>query len=151
MCYFYVKVNLFYEKRFFKNYFLNFLCLFVIKKNWLTKKHFSIKRKYFLKIIKQIRNIILFANYIKFDIQTFDYCIFCFESFFLITSFRIWFNLIFISTLVLIFIIVTYFSLIIFLFEIFYPPYLDLILLIIIYFIWNNLWNYNYFFNFIIF
>jgi hypothetical protein len=58
--------------------------------------------------------------------------------------------LIFICTLVLIFMIVTCFSLIIFLIKIFYQSDLVLIFFIVIYFIWNNLWNYN-FFNFIIF
>ena len=39
-----------------------------------------------------------------------------------------------------------------FLIEIFYLSNLVLILLIVTYFIWNNLWNYNYnYFNFIIF
>jgi hypothetical protein len=66
--------------------------------------------------------------------------------FFSISSLRIWFYLIFISTLVLIFIIVICFYLIIFLIEIFYLSDLVLILFIITYFIWNNLWNYNFFF-----
>ena len=56
--------------------------------------------------------------------------------FFSIPSFRIWFNLIFISTLVLIFMIIIWFSLFIFLIKIFYLS--DLVL---IFFIWNNLWN----------
>jgi hypothetical protein len=63
-------------------------------------------------------------------------------SFFLTSSFRIWFNLIFISTLILIFFIVICFSPILFLIEIFYPSNLIFILLIAIYFIWNNLYNY---------
>jgi len=75
-----------------------------------------------------------------------------FEFFFSISSLKIWFNLIFILTLVFIFMIVIYFSLIIFLIEIFCLSNLVLILLIVIYFIKNNLWNcYYYYFNFIIF
>jgi hypothetical protein len=72
--------------------------------------------------------------------------------FFSISSLKIWFNLIFILTLVLIFMIVIYFSLIIFLIEIFCLSNLIIILLIVTYFIKNNLWNCNYYyFNFIIF
>jgi hypothetical protein len=72
--------------------------------------------------------------------------------FFLISSLKIWFNLIFILTLILIFMIAICFPFIIFLIEIFYLSNLVLIILIITYFIWNNLWNCNYYyFNFIIF
>ena len=39
---------------------------------------------------EKFRNVILFADYIKFGPQTFDCCIFCFESFFFsILSLRI--------------------------------------------------------------
>jgi len=76
-------------------------------------------------------------------------CIFCFEYFFF--KFISW-NLIFILISVLIFIIFICFSLIIFLIEIFYLSNLVLILLIVTYFIWNNLWNFNYYyFNFFMF
>jgi hypothetical protein len=57
--------------------------------------------------------------------------------------------LIFISTLVLIFMIVICFSLIIFLIENFYLSDLVLILLIVIYFIWNNLWNWFFLFHYL--
>jgi hypothetical protein len=134
----------------------------------ITGKHFSVKKKFglvFRKVFsfyfgrktlsisyEKFRNIILFTDYNKFGPKTFDCYKFCFESFFSITLLRIWFNLIFILTLVLIFMIVIYFSLIIFLIESFYLSNLILILLIVIYFIWNNLWNCNYYyFNFIIF
>jgi hypothetical protein len=65
---------------------------------------------------EKIKNIILFADYVKFDPQTFDCYIFCSNIFFFSnSSLKIWFNLIFILTLALIFMIVIYFSLIIFL------------------------------------
>ena len=155
------------------------MCLFVWKslsklfyiylslEKLINKKYFSIKKKFgfiFRKVFsfyferktlsrscEKFRNIILFTDYIKFDPQTFDWYIFCLNIF-LILSLKIWFNLIFILTLVFIFMIVIFFSIIIFFIEIFYLSNLILILLIIIYFIWNNLWNYNYnYFNFIIF
>jgi hypothetical protein len=97
-------------------------------------------------------------------------------DFFLILSFKIWFNLIFISNLynphsfdcllfsypffnwifylsnlVHILLNVICFSLIIFLIEISYLSDLVPIILIAIYFIWNNLWNCEFFSNFIIF
>jgi len=138
---------------------LSYLCLSLGK--LVNEKHFPVKGKcfpfilggkHFLKVVKKIRNIILFADYIKFSPQTFDGIYFVW-IFFLILSLKIWFNLILILTLVLIFIIVICFSLIIFLTEIFYLSNLILILLIVTYFIWNNLWNYYYYyyyFNFII-
>ena len=138
--------------------FLVFVCLLLEK--LINGKHFPVKGKFCLvsrkvfsfyfrrktlsRSCEKFRNVMLFANYIKFGPQTFDYYIFCFE-FFLISSLTIWFNLIFISTLVLIFMIAICFSLIIFLIKIFYLLDLVLILLIIIYFIWNNLWNCNFF------
>jgi hypothetical protein len=129
----------------------------------VNEKYFPVKEKFGListKVFsfyfwscKKIRNIILFADYIKFDPQTFDLYIFCLNIFFLISSLKIWFNLIFILTLVFIFIIIIYFFLIICLIETFYLLNLVLILLIVTYFIWNNLWNcnYYYYFKFIIF
>jgi hypothetical protein len=114
---------------------------------------FYFKRKTLLRNFEKFWNIILFADYIKFDPQTFDCYIFYFKSFFfLILSLRIWFNLIFILPLVFIFMIVICFFLIIFLIKIFYLSNSVLILFIVTYFILNNLWNYNYYyFNFIIF
>jgi hypothetical protein len=58
--------------------------MFVIKKNKLMKNidsyfSFILGRKYFLEVIKKHRNIMLFIDYIKFDSQTFDCYIFCFE------------------------------------------------------------------------
>ena len=95
--------------------FQTFLCLFVIGKidQW---KHFPVKEKFSLVFRKvfffyfghktlsrsceKFRNIILFVDYNKFDHQTFDCYIFCFEFFFF--NFTPY-NLIFILTLVLIF------------------------------------------------
>ena len=106
---------------------------------------FYFERKTLSRSYEKIRYIILFTDYNKFTI-------YFVLIFFLILLLRIWFNLIFILTLVLIFMIVIFFSLIIFLIEFFYLSNLVLILLIITYFIWNNLWNCNYYyFNFIIF
>jgi hypothetical protein len=111
----------------------------------VSGKYFSyFGRKTLSKSCEKFRNIMLFTDYIKFG-QSFDCYIFCFEFFFSISSLIIWFNLIFISTLVFIFMIFICFSLIIFLIEILYL--LDLIL-IFYYFLF--FWNYN-FFNFIIF
>ena len=64
---------------------------------------------------EKFKNIILFADYVKFDPQTFDCYIFCSNLFSSSnSSLKIWFNLIFILTLVFIFMIIIYFSLIIF-------------------------------------
>jgi len=137
-----------------------FSCVCFSLEKLINGKHFLIKRKFGLvsrkvfsfyfgwKILfrswEKFRNIILFVDYNKFGPQNFDCYIFYFKFFFSISPLRIWFNLIFILTLVPIFMIVIFFSLIIFLIEIFYLSNLAFILLIITYFIWNNLWNYNY-------
>ena len=72
------------------------------KLTWFLKKCFFFWRKTLFRSYEKFRNIILFVDYNKFSPQTFDCYIFCFESFFLISPLRIWFNLIFILTLVLI-------------------------------------------------
>jgi hypothetical protein len=146
-------------------------CVCLPLEKLVNGKHFPVKRKsglvfrkmfslYFgrktlSRSCEKIKNIILFANYNKFGPQTFDCYIFCFEFFFQFHPLEfdlIWFDLIFILTLVLIFMIVICFSLIIFLIKIFCISNLVLILLIVNYFIWNNLWNCNYYyFNLIIF
>ena len=157
----------------------------------INEKHFTIKEKFSLvsrklfsfyfrwKILfrscEKFRNVLLYADYIKFDPQTFNCYIFCFDFFLSISTLRIWFNLIFISILVFIFIIVICFSLIIFnwnffiyqiwssffwllftlfeiifkiviffnfiLFQLFYLLDLISIIFIVIYFIWDILWN----------
>jgi hypothetical protein len=118
----------------------------------VNEKYFSVKRKFdliFRKVFsfyferktlfrsyEKIKNIILFADYVKFGPQTFDCYIFCLNLFSSSdSSLKFWFNLIFILTLVLIFKIVIYFFLIIFLIKILYLSNLVLILLIITYFI----------------
>jgi hypothetical protein len=151
-----------------------FLCLFVIrklinKKNFpIDEKHFPIKEKFNLisrkvlffyfgwktlfRICEKFRNVILFADYIKFDPQNFDcyiyiyifFWIFIFQFHPLEFNFYINFGPYFYNC----YLIFPYH----FLIEIFYPSNLVLILLIVTYFIWNNLWNVNYYyFNFFIF
>jgi len=137
-----------------------YICLLLEK--LVNEKYFTVKEKFglisrkifffyfewktLIRSCKFFRNIILFVDYIKFDPQTFDYYIFCFDFFFSVSSLRIWFNLIFISTLVLIFMIIICFSLVIFFIKNFYLSDWVLVLLIVIYFIWNNLWNCCYYF-----
>jgi len=106
---------------------------------------FYFRRKTLYRNYEKFKNVMLFADYIKFGPQTFDCYIFCFETFFSILSLRIWFNLIFITTLVFISMIIIWFSFMIFLIDFFYLLDLVIILLIVIYFIWNNLWNYIFF------
>jgi len=104
---------------------------------------------------EKFRNVILFADYIKFDPQTFDwyiyiyiyiyiYWIFVFQFHPLEFNFYINFGLHFYNC----YLLFPYH----FLIEIFYLSNLVLILLIVTYFIWNNLLNiYYYYFNFFIF
>jgi len=61
----------------------------------------------FFRCYKRFKNIMLFVDYIKFNLQYFDWYIFCFIFYFiLILSFRVLFNLIFILTLVFTFYII---------------------------------------------
>jgi len=135
----------------FKKPFSKLPCVCLPFENLANKKHFPIKEKFGLvfkkvfsfyfgrKILyrscEKFRNILLFVYYIKFDPQSFDCYIICFESFFFssISSFRISFNLTFISTLILILLIIICFSLILFLIEIFYLSNLVSIFFIAIY------------------
>ena len=136
-----------FRKSLFK---LLFVCLslekLVNEKHSLVKEKFGLisrkmfffyfERKTLSRSCEKFRNVMLIADYIEFSFQTFDCYILCFESlFYQLHPLEIWFNLIFISTLVLIFIIIICFSLIIFLIEIFYLSDLVIILLIVIYFI----------------
>jgi len=105
-------------------------CVYLSLEKLVNRKHFPVKEKFgliFRKIFsfyfrwktlfrscEKFKNIILFADYIKFGLQTFDWYIFCLNIFFLISSLKFWFNLIFILTLVLIFMIFICFSLIFF-------------------------------------
>jgi hypothetical protein len=114
----------------------------------VNEKHFPVKEKFgliFRKVFsfyfrwktlsrscEKFRNVMLFADYIKFDPQTFDCYIFCFETFFfqfypLEFDFYINFGLHFYDSYLIFFII--------FLIELFYLSDLVHILLIVIYFI----------------
>jgi len=106
---------------------------------------FYFGRKTFSVSCEKIKNAILFADYIKFGPQTFDcYIYFVFQSHLLEFNFYINFGLHFYNCY-------SFFSYY-FLIKIFYISNLILILLIVTYFIWNNLWNVNYYyFNFFIF
>jgi len=113
---------------------------------------FDFERKTLFGNYEKFRNIILFADYIKFGPQTFDcyiyiyilFWIFIFQFHPLEFNFYINFSPHFYNC----YLFFPYH----FLIEIFYLLNLILILLIVTYFIWNNLWNVNYyFFNFFIF
>jgi hypothetical protein len=82
-------------------------CVSLPLEKLINRKYFLVKEKFDLISIKvflfyfvektlfrsckQFKNVLLFVNYIKFDSQSFDYYIFCFEFFFSISSLRIWF------------------------------------------------------------
>jgi hypothetical protein len=101
------KTYLFYEKCFFYKLFFEFFHVCLPLKNLVNEKYFWIKEKLNLicrkifsfylgrttlfKSYKKIKNILLFVNYIKFDYLSFDWYIFCFESFFFNPPYRIWF------------------------------------------------------------
>jgi len=118
----------------------------------VSRKVFSVyfERKTLSENCEKIRNVILFADYIKFSPQTFDcyiyilFWIFIFQFHPLEFNFYVNFSPHFYNC----YLIFTYY----FLIKIFYLSNLVLILLIVTYFIWNNLWNvYYYYFNFFIF
>jgi len=104
---------------------------------------------------EKFRNVILFVDYIKIDPQTFDcyiyiyiYIYFVLNVCFSISSLRINFYIKFGPHFYNCYLLFPYY----FLIEIFYLSNLVLILLIATYFIWNNLRNVNYYyFNFFIF
>jgi hypothetical protein len=139
------------------------MCLFVIKKKWSTENTFLSKynmvwfpekcfffwKKTLYRNCEKFRNVVLFADYIKFGPQTFDCYIYIYiEFFFSISSIRIWFYINFGLYFYNCYLFFSYY----FLIKIFYLSNLILILLIVTYFIWNNLWNGNYYyFNFFVF
>jgi len=103
---------------------------------------------------EKFRNVILFADYIKFGSQTFDCYIYIYIYilfwiiFFQFHPLKFDFYINFGPYFYNCYLLFPYY----FLIEIFYLSNLILILLIVIYFIWNNLWNsYYYCFNFFIF
>jgi len=152
------------ESGFLKTTFQTFMCLFVIKKadQWKTLfnqknltwfsgkcfpfifggKHFpevvkNLEMLYYLLIISNLILKLLIAIYILF-------WIFFFQFYPLEFNFYINFSPYFYNC----YLLFPYY----FLIEIFYLSNLVLILFIITYFIWNNLWNCNYYyFNFFIF
>ena len=136
----------------------------VNEKHFLVKKKFSlVSRKVFSfyfgwKILfgscEKFRNVILFADYIKFGPQTFDCYIYIYIYiliwiyFFKFHPLEFNFYINFCPYFYNYYLLFPYH----FLIEIFYLSNLVLILLIVTYFIWNNLWNINYYyFNFFIF
>jgi hypothetical protein len=140
--------------------------LFVIKK-LVNGKHFPVKEKFDLvsrkvlsfyfgrKILsgscEKFKNIILFADYIKFGHQTFNcYIYIILNIFFLFHPLEFDFYINLDPYFYNCYLLFSYH----FLIEFFNLSNLVLILLIVTYFIWNNLWNgnnYYYYFNFFIF
>jgi hypothetical protein len=97
---------MFFEIYFLKNYFSNFFVFVCHYKNWSTKNTFQLKenltwfsgkcfpekfrRKTLFGRCEKFRNIILFADYIKFGPQTFDcYIYFVLNIYFSISSLKI--------------------------------------------------------------
>ena len=140
----------------FKKLFFKFFCVCVLLKKLVNEKHFSVNGKHFS--IKEKFGLIsrkVFSFYFgrktlsrSCELEISYYLLIMsnlilklwllyilLDFFFLISSLKIWFNLIFILTLVLIFMIIIYFSLISFLIKIFYLSNLVIILLIVTYFI----------------
>jgi hypothetical protein len=131
----------------------------------VNRKHFPIKEKFSLVSMKvfffyfgrktlsgnyeKFRNVMLFANYIKFSPQTFYcYIYFILNIFFQFDPLEFNFYINFCPHFYNCYLLFPYH----FLIEFFYLSNLVLILLIVTYFIWNNLWNGNYYyFNFFIF
>jgi hypothetical protein len=142
--------KLIFEKLFFK-----FLCVCLSLEKLINEKHFPVKEKFglvsrklfsfyfgwkiFFGNCEKFRNVILFANYIKFSPQTFDCYIYIFFFFWIFVfqfhplefNFYINFNLYFYNY----YLLFPYH----FLIEIFYLSNLILIFFIVTYFIWNNL------------
>jgi len=95
------------RKMIFWKLFSKLSCVCLSLEKLVNAKHFPVKEKFglvFRKVFsfyfrwktlsrscEKFKNVMLYADYIKFDSQTFDCYIFCFETFFLILSLRIWF------------------------------------------------------------
>jgi hypothetical protein len=136
----YLVMNVFF---FFELRHIHMLEKLISRKYFSVKEKFNlISRKIFLFWVKVVKNLeisyylLIITNLV---LKLLIAICFVLNIFFSISPLRIWFNLIFILTLVLIFMIVIYFSLIIFVIEIFYLSNLVLNLLVVTYFIWNNL------------
>jgi hypothetical protein len=151
----FVSRKLVFEKPLFK---LSCVCLslgklingkyFLVKEKFgsVSRKVFSFyfRRKTLFGSCEKFRYVILFIDYIKFGPQTFDCYIYIYILFWLFVfqfhplEFNFYNYYLFFPYH--------------FLIEIFYLSNLVLILMIVTYFIWNNLWNVNYYyFNFFIF
>ena len=96
-----ITVRLFFQKWFFSKFF----CVYLLLEKLINKKYFQVNGKYFRvkekigfifkkvfsfyfgrkifsRSCKRFKNIILFADYVKFGPQTFDCYIFCLNLFF---------------------------------------------------------------------
>jgi len=162
-----IKASFIWWKVIFKKVFFKFSCVYLLLKRLVNEKYFSVKEKFNLvsrkvfffyfgrktnsRSCENFKNIILFIDYIKFGSQTFDCYIYIFKKIFFFQFHHLEFNF-YINFYPHFYDCYLLFSCH-FLIEIFYLSNLVLILLIVTYFIWNNLWNYSYYyyFNFIIF
>jgi hypothetical protein len=134
-----------------------YICLTLEK--LINKKYFPIKEKFRLVSMKmfsfyfgrktlfesceKFRNFILFADYIKFSPQIFYcYIYFVLNIFFQFHPLEFNFYIKFGPHFCNCYLLFPYY----FLIEIFYLSNLVLILFIVIYFIWNNLWKVNYYY-----
>jgi len=146
--------------------FSKLFCVCLSLEKLVNGKHFPVKGKFglvFRKVFsfyfgrktlsgscEKFRNVILFANYIKFGPRTFDcYIYFVLNIFFQFHPLEFDFCIDFGPHFYNYHLLFHYH----FLIKIFYLLNLILIFLIVSYFIWNNLWNsnYYYYFNFFIF
>ena len=143
----------------FKKLFFKFLCVYLSLEKLVNKKHFPVKEKFDLVSRKvfsfyferktlsgnceKFKNVIFFADCIKFDPQTFNCYIYIFQFYPLKFNFYINYGPYFYNCYLL--------FLYHFFIEIFHLSNLILDFFIVTYFIWNNLWNVNYYyFNFFI-
>jgi hypothetical protein len=91
----------------FSNFFLPSIKKYVFLAYFQEFFYYYFGWSIFFRCYKRFKNIMLFVDYIKFNLQYFDWYIFCFIFYFiLILSFRVLFNLIFILTLVFTFFII---------------------------------------------
>jgi hypothetical protein len=149
----------------FRKLFSKLSCVCLLLEKLVNEKHFLVNGKFSLVFRKvfsfyferktlsgsceKFRNVILFAYYIKFGPQTFDCYIYfvlniCFQFHLLEFYFYIKFGPHFYNC----YLLFPYH----FVIDIFYLTNLVVIVFVVTYFIWNNLWNVNYYyFNFFIF
>ena len=119
---------------------------------WFSGKCFPKKfgGKHFPEVVKNLETS-LFTNYIKFDPQTFDryiYIYIIFNIYFQFHLLKFYFYINFGFYFYNCYLFFSYY----FFIENFYQSDLVLVILIVTYFIWKNLWNVDYYyFNFFIF